>query len=340
MEIRWEFLIPAALALAFAAVSTYADYYLIFAVLLFANVLNWKWGEFNQKELGEVLTYFYRTRNAYITKAINAIVLLLLIVWGIYFVDSAAFSTANLIGFSLTVGLFTGCFLVTLGHDLLHSSSRLQRFLSILLFTAAGIPHFATEHICGHHREVGLEQDPTTAKLNESFYAYFFKVTYFNIKNNYFTQYGLPVYLRKKVRNANLKMVALLWAVWLVIYVVSEHPAQTLTFFIVQGLFSYFLYELINYIQHYGLHRNGKSDKIGLDLSWNSYYKYTNYILFLLPLHSLHHLPKLERKVTDFKAGPKMPYLYFMMILLAMIPPLWFRKMNGLIPQKHSYELS
>ena len=241
----------------------------------------------------------------------NAVVLLGLIVWGIAFVDAQSFSLGHLLGFSLTTGLLTGCFIVTLGHNLLHSHSRLQKALSVLLLTVSGTPHFATEHVFGHHRFIGLKEDATTAKLNEDFYTYFFKVTFSNLKDSFVTQYGLPGYLRHRVLLANLKMLGLLVATWGLIFVFAKNPAPTIAFFMLQGFVSYFLYELINYIQHYGLNRRDARDEITPQLSWNCYYKYTNYLLFLLPLHSLHHLPVKSRKTAHLKAGPRNGALFW-----------------------------
>ncbi|MEO7174545.1 MAG: fatty acid desaturase [Saprospiraceae bacterium] len=333
MNQQWRYLIPSLLSIVFMCLSTWTEFYYIYLVLLFANVLNWKWGEFEQKDLSDTLRFYYSSRSAALLKSINAIILIGFIFWGIYYTDTVISSLGQLIGFSITVGIFTGCFIVTLGHDLLHSSSKWHKALSGFLFTAAGIPHFASEHLCGHHREVGLKEDPTTAKINEIFYSYFFKITFSNIKSIYFTQFGLPLYFRKKIIVSNIGMIFLLICVWSLIYFFSTNPTYTLTFFIVQGFISYVLYELINYIQHYGLFRSSSNKKITLDLAWNCYYKYTNYILFLLPLHSLHHLSEKKSNITDLKAGPRMPYLYFVMIFMALIPPIWFRKMNPLVLQ-------
>jgi len=327
---KWRYLIPAFLALLFVLITCYSAYYYIFLVLLAANMLNWYWGEFDHRELKETLRFFYSSRQASALKSVNAVVLLAFVVWAVCYADHHITGTGHLIGFSFAVGIFTGCFIVTLGHDLLHSGQRFQQVLSALLFTVAGIPHFASEHLCGHHRDVGLKSDPTTAGLNEVFYTYFIKITFSNIKNIYFTQYNLPGYLRRKILYFNIGMLLLLWSVWLLIWFTAAHPAQTLFFFIAQGFTAYLLYELINYIQHYGLMRSGRNEAITQGLAWNCYYKYTNYILFLLPLHSLHHLTTHKCKTSELKNGPRMPYLYFLMILMALIPPLWFRKMNKL----------
>ena len=178
-----------------------------------------------------------------------------------------------------------------------------------------------------------LKEDPTTASVNETFYAYFFKITFSNIRNIWFTQFGLPGYLRKRILLVNAGMLLMLVTVWALIFFFANAPLQTLLFFVLQGLISYLLYELINYIQHYGLLRSDRNAPITQDLAWNCYYKYTNYILFLLPLHSLHHLTHKNCKTNDLKSGPRMPYLYFLMILMALVPPLWFAKMNKLLRQ-------
>ncbi|MFB9293932.1 fatty acid desaturase [Persicitalea jodogahamensis] len=161
---------------------TYAHYYYLYPLLLVANLLNVYWGEFKNSELLEELRYFYCSKTSYYLKCLNAIVLLGLIALGNAFVDSKGFSLGYLLGFGITTGLLSGCFIVTLAHDLLHSRSRLQKVLSVLLLTMSGIPHFATEHVFGHHRYIGLKKDVTTAKLNEDFYTYFCKVTLSNLK--------------------------------------------------------------------------------------------------------------------------------------------------------------
>ncbi len=328
----WRYMLPSILSIAYITICTYSCYYYFYILLLVVNILNVWWGEFRNDELAKVLTFFYRSSTAVYIKRINAIILTGMIVWGIWFVDRANFSGWHLVGFTITTGILTGCFIVSLAHDLLHSHSAIEKGLSIVLLTASGIPHFAADHMCGHHREIGLKSDVTTAPINQHFYGYFVKVIYARLINSYVLQYGLPVYLRKKILLSNVIMLLILATTWCAILYVSKHPAVTIFFFILQGFVSYLLYELTNYIQHYGLYRKNKMQAIDVALSWNCYYKYTNYILFLLPLHSLHHLPQQCRGniIGNLKAAPRMPYLYFVMIIMALLPSLWFKKMNKL----------
>lgn len=318
------------LSIAFILLSEGGYYFLILPVLLAANLANLFWGEFTAEEIKEELTRFYCSKSVIVIKRINAIFLLGMVAWAIGFVDRSSQSLAYLLGFALCVGCLSGCFIVTLAHDLLHSRRQTDRVLSAFLLAASCIPHLAADHIFGHHCNIGLKKDFNTSKINQSFYAYFILLAIDRIRQSYFLQFGLPTYIRKKIFLLNLKMLGLFVGILMLIFLFTLNPGISISFFFLQGFVAYFLYELINYIQHYGLVRRQENQRITLGLSWNCYYKYTNYILHMLPLHSLHHLPGCGRniEVKSLKDGPRMPYLYFVMVLMALIPPLWFYKMN------------
>lgn len=334
MDKIWKYFFPVFISGAFVMVSELGYYYLILAVLLIANILNYTWGELSNREVLDEIKTFYGRRGAKI-KRISAVALLCFIFWALWFTDKSGFSFANLILFGFCTGCLSGCFIVTLAHDMLHGKTFTGKVLSSLLLISVNTPHLAADHIFGHHRLIGLKEDTNTAPLNQNFYVYFFRLSWSRLEHSFFTQFQLPSYVRKKILKSSLTMLAISLTAWALIIILARHPAATLFFFIFQGFIAYFLYELINYIQHYGLKRKSGSDDITQNLSWNCYYKYTNYILYLLPLHSLHHLPQKSRKInlTAMKAGPRMPYLYFVMVGMALIPKIWFWKMNPLAIQ-------
>ncbi|GAB2776595.1 alkane 1-monooxygenase [Rhabdobacter roseus] len=327
-----KYLIPSMLSLTFLYLTWYWDYYYFFLILLLANVLNGAWGEFTNEEIRAELHFFYKSTRARFVKILNAIILLGVFGVYLYVVDSGRLSSWHLVGFTVSVGVLTGCFVVTLAHDLLHSHTHLEQSLASLLLLVAGIPHFTNDHLFGHHRMIGLREDETTAKLGDSFYTYFRKAAWFRLKCSYFSSYPLPRKMRFQIKLANVVMALSLLTIYAGIWLFAQRPLAVLGFFVGQGFVSYVLYELINYIQHYGLQRkiepNGKREPIRLEHAWNCYYKYTNYILFLLPIHSVHHLPT-ARKARNLM-GPRLPYLYFVMVALALAPKLWFEKMNPL----------
>ena len=94
--------------------------------------------------------------------------------------------------------------------------------------------------------------------------------------------------------------------------------------------------ELINYIEHYGLTRRhlgeGKYEHVKPHHSWNATHRASNWLLINLMRHSDHHskpgrrFPLLQTYGAD--QAPDLPYGYGVMGALAMIPPLWHRRMN------------
>lgn len=304
--------------------------------MLVLNILNIVFGEFNEQEIKSTLGSFYSSEKILALKRISALLLIAFLIWAISFVIRDIHTWSSLIAFTICMGFLTGCFIVTLAHDLLHSKYKSDQNLAAALLIGAFIPHLAGDHVYGHHRFIGLPDDDSTAKINQSFYSYFFVAAKHRLYNSFTNQLALPKPVLKKLRKNNILMALSIVSVIIGLVIISPKPFYTVAYYVGQGMIAYVLYELINYIQHYGLKReHGQS--ISIKHSWNCYYKYTNYFLFMLPMHSLHHLPAHARRVPleQMKAGPKMPYLYFTMTMLALIPPLWFRIMNPQVKQIH-----
>jgi alkane 1-monooxygenase len=94
------------------------------------------------------------------------------------------------------------------------------------------------------------------------------------------------------------------------------------------------LLQSVNYIEHYGLSRNrtpgGAYEKVLPCHSWNSSHPLSRFVLFELSRHSDHHAHATRKYplLRHFEDAPQMPTGYPGMILLALIPPLWFRYMD------------
>ncbi len=94
------------------------------------------------------------------------------------------------------------------------------------------------------------------------------------------------------------------------------------------------LLELINYLEHYGLQRNvdgqGRPERVRLAHSWNSSRLVSGLFLFRLTRHSDHHsdATRAYERLRPGHEAPQLPAGYASMLLLALIPPLWFRVMD------------
>lgn len=98
------------------------------------------------------------------------------------------------------------------------------------------------------------------------------------------------------------------------------------------------LLEAINYIEHYGLLRikkpSGNYERVDMQHSWNSNHQLGRIMLYELTYHADHHIKasKKYQMLEHVPESPQLPTGYPGSILLALVPPLWFRVMNRRIP--------
>lgn len=321
----------ALLALLFLLCTLVGHPFWFLPILAACNALNLVYGEFSEPEMRRLLQFYYETRAARIIKTIDAVVLAVVFGSIFFYWNQSARTLGETLGLGFLLGIVSGCFMVTLAHDLLHGHTKTERGLASLLLLLTGMPYFATDHLLGHHRFIGLPEDKTTARLGQPFYHYFFSSLGSRLWHSYVVPYPMPASLQKKVFTTNRRMLFFNALLLGMIILWATQPAILLALYLMQAFIACLLYELINYIQHYGLERNaGAGSPVEVEHSWNCYYKYTNYILFLLPLHSQHHLHYRPGRTTSLM-GPRMPYVYFMMVFMALVPPWWFHKMNPMV---------
>ena len=109
-----------------------------------------------------------------------------------------------------------------------------------------------------------------------------------------------------------------------------------LLLFVWQALVAVWQLELTNYVEHYGLTRrhlgDGRYEHVLPRHSWNAAHTASNWLLINLQRHSDHHykpdrrFPLLQTYGGD--EAPQLPLGYPAMTFLAMVPPLWRRRMN------------
>jgi alkane 1-monooxygenase len=104
--------------------------------------------------------------------------------------------------------------------------------------------------------------------------------------------------------------------------------------FAIQSAVAVLLLEVINYVEHYGLARAevrpGEYERVAPDHSWNSNHWLTAAFLFNLPRHADHHAyaSRPFQELRPWADAPEMPVGYPTMVLVALVPPLWFRVMD------------
>jgi alkane 1-monooxygenase len=219
---------------------------------------------------------------------------------------------------AVSTGLSAGLSGIVTAHELIHRKNKLFRNLGIWNLLLVNHSNFYVEHIRIHHRFVGTPKDAATARLGESLYAFFVRTVpeqwWSSFKEN-----------RSVVGGLTLAEILLCAGVWFVF-------GNTIFFaYLLKSFIAVFLLEYVNYVEHYGLTRNGP-EGVTARLSWDSMSLPGRSVLLELPLHSDHHLRVLKeyQDLQPTSGAPRMPYGYFAMFYAAVCPPLWFRIMDPL----------
>jgi len=235
------------------------------------------------------------------------------------------------------VGVMTGSIGIVYAHELVHQRNKTERWLGDLLLANVLYSHFRTEHLLVHHVEVGTPRDAVTAKYNEGFHRYFFRVLRQCPPSAWAAEKRMLARRKASVwdrRNPFWRYAAL--QVGMLILAALIGGWAGLGLFVFQAFVAIWQLELTNYVEHYGLTRKylgqGRFEHVRPHHSWNASHTASNWLLINLQRHSDHHFkpdrrfPLLQTYTED--EAPQLPYGYPLMGTIAMIPPLWRRVMN------------
>ena len=238
------------------------------------------------------------------------------------------------VGVALSVGVLGGVGINT-AHEMGHKKDALERWLSKVTLAQTFYGHFFIEHNRGHHVRVATPEDPASARMGESLWAFLPRSIWGSVRSSWrleaerMRRLDRSVFnIRNDVLNAWLMSVAL-WGALLAVLGWTLIP-----FIVVQAIVGFGLLEAVNYLEHYGLLRQrtarGRYERCGPEHSWNSDHIVTNVFLYHLQRHSDHHANPTRRYQTlrSFDGAPNLPSGYASMILLTLVPPLWRRVMD------------
>jgi alkane 1-monooxygenase len=249
--------------------------------------------------------------------------------------ESGEFSNFQVALATLSLGVLNGAIGITIAHELMHRKSALHRAGAEILLASVHYTHFCIEHVLGHHRNVATEHDPATSRYGESFYRFLPRTligsldSAWQLEGERCRKKGIARY---SLRDRRTRYLLTLLAVDLSVLLVFG--GGSLLLYLAQGVIAFTLLEAINYIEHYGLTRrqlaNGNFERVQPKHSWNSAHRVSNWYLFNLARHSDHHyLASREYdRLRHHADAPQLPTGYAGMVLIALIPPLWFRLMN------------
>ncbi len=256
----------------------------------------------------------------------------------IYFVThSDHLSTLEAIGLFFGVGVFSGTIGIVYAHELMHQKNRMERWLADLLLASVLYSHFRSEHLLVHHWHVGTPRDSVTARYNEGFHRFFPRV----LRDCPRSAWEAEVRKLARAKRPALHLSNPFWRyaalqVLMLALAFGLGGIAGLGLFAFQAFIAIWQLELTNYIEHYGLTRehlgDGKYEHVKPHHSWNADHTASNWLMINLQRHSDHHYKPDRRfpllQTYSASEAPQLPLGYPAMGVLAMIPPLWRRRMN------------
>ena len=228
--------------------------------------------------------------------------------------------------------LFIGIMGTVPGHELVHRKTRkFDMFMGNWLLSLSWDCAFALEHVYGHHKNVGLQTDPATAKRGENIYAFILRAIIKEQKDAW------NIFLNQTRKNKssfisikNKMVIGYLrsLSITLVSYAVGGFEGAMI--FLLCAFIAKSLLEVINYTEHYGLVRV-PGEKVYPHHSWNSNSVMSSIYLYNVTRHSSHHEKSSLKywELRPYKGAPMMPYGYLSMLYLAIfLPPVFHRLMS------------
>ncbi|MCL4146408.1 UNVERIFIED_CONTAM: hypothetical protein GTU68_055658 [Idotea baltica] len=261
--------------------------------------------------------------------------------WFLWIIATAQLEVYEFIGLISAMGIMCGTFGINVGHELGHRFKKHERFLAKTSLLSSLYMHFYIEHNRGHHKNVSTEIDPASSRYGEIIYTFWFRsiiggyLSAWKLEEDRLKRKKLPVMsLQNEMLRYQLIQIALLAGIY------AAFGGWALFGFINAALVGILLLETVNYIEHYGLQRDqmesGNYERVMPHHSWNSDHVLGRLMLFELSRHSDHHYMASRKYqiLRHHENAPQMPTGYPGMMVMALVPPVWFgvmhRRIEGL----------
>ncbi len=266
--------------------------------------------------------------------------------WAMAILSGGSLGWIGSLGLLISTGIVSGVAFNT-AHELGHKTESLDRWLSKIALAPTAYGHFFIEHNRGHHVRVATPDDPASSQYGEGYWEFLPRTVIGGFRSAWTLEQTRLNRQGKSVwhwQNHNLQA----WALSALLYtlMVGAFGWIVLPFMLAQSLYSISLFEIINYLEHYGLCRQknaaGKYERCAPEHSWNSNHLVTNLLLYQLQRHSDHHANPTRsfQALRHFDDVPQLPSGYAGMVPLAYFPPLWRRVMDPKVRAHYQGDLS
>jgi len=246
--------------------------------------------------------------------------------WTIWVLATQEFALVDYLGIGLSLWII-GSLNTAIAHEMIHSNSRIDRFLGSILDASVGYCHFPEEHL-SHHERTGHHHGGDAAKPGTSIYRYAFSryIASFSaaweFEASRLKRLGLSWWFSRPVRRAALPIsiagAFLFYVGW-----------TGLLFYILQILGAAFSVQAITYLQHWGLSQRETPDLADFGFAWEDGCWMQACVTLNHAYHGQHHLNlRLPYyRLSMAKDALTLPASYPVMFVVALVPPLFTRIM-------------
>jgi alkane 1-monooxygenase len=242
---------------------------------------------------------------------------------------------------ALSSGLSAAASAIVTAHELGHKRPRSPgwRLARVLLFSIH-YSHFTTEHNVNHHKNVGLDSDPASARVEQGLWSFWFST----IPGQFAS--SVRIHNRKGrigFRNPSYRALMLQVLAIASLAIIPSHfgwfdGTPIVVGWMILSAIAILTLEYVNYIRHWGLRRRGESKKFDKDEAWNTEARWSRWSLLELTRHSDHHLRASVPfwKLRPHEGTPELRWGYYASWWPCLVPPIWKRAMIGRIPDNEA----
>lgn len=226
------------------------------------------------------------------------------------------------LGWSLSLWV-TMAFATCVAHELLHQRSRGKRIVGHLLAGLAGYPVLGYEH-ARHHQRPGSTAAAEWPRVTESVWQFSGRRLAAVLRES-LARRGLAIAGRSGApAAAGLRIALVATAVTWALFALAAGWTGVSIYAGVIALVAFGL-QLITYVQHWGLGDDNIEDAKHGDYGWEGDCQFQAWVTMGLSLHQSHHRngSRPYYQLTIAADSPRPPAGYLLLILAALLPPLW-----------------
>ncbi|MCW5658810.1 MAG: fatty acid desaturase [Burkholderiaceae bacterium] len=320
------FLMPALLAL---GVWAHRPYLAFGTALLMFPLARAVFGGFDRTEPvlwdERIATVLHRLPVAY-GGALLAAMLVVVVLLSLGWVDTAASAVG--LGLSLWMTLL---FATCPAHELVHRRNRVEASTGWLIAGLAGYPALGLEHLT-HHGRYGDTQNAEWPRVTESVWHFAAR----RMRRVNFEAWTLLLQGDRRSTLARRQLIAAMVVTVLMATAFTVAAGPT-------GLFAYagavlgvhFGFQVITYLQHWGLGDDSVDGSAQKQLAWEDDCRFQAWITLHISFHQAHHSASRVPyyRVVLEPDSPRQPAGYVLLMLLCLFPGLWRRLMRPVLDE-------